>query len=219
MRLQRGDDIFPARISAPSIETRGLREALPPKTECVAIVGSRAATEYGLRVTRTLTREFVNAGLTVVSGGALGIDINAHAAAMVEGGNTIVVLPSGVHNPQPRTNMDIFSEVLGASGDSAAPRGWLVSQFEAEAVPTRERYFARNLTIAELSGAVVVIEAGIRSGSMNTVSQAYGAGIPVFAVPGPVTSAQSVGCHEAIRKGFARICVDATDVINTVKGV
>lgn len=215
--IRRGAPAFPERVTVDQLCVVGKELPLPERNNCVAVVGSRAATEYGLHMTSNVTRTLVEEGITVVSGGAFGVDITAHTAALNDGGQTIVVLPSGIDRLHPQAHWPVFAQIGALSPEYHEPAGWLVSQFENHEPPSRSNFFARNLTIAELSGALIVTEAGPRSGSMNAARQAHEAGVPVFAMPGPATSAQSVGCHDLIRRGVATILTDVSQVIETVQ--
>jgi DNA processing protein len=163
----------------------------------IAIVGSRAATPYGLAVAERLGADLAARGVTVVSGLARGIDSAAHRGALRAGGRTIAVLGSGVDVIYPPENRPLAGEIEA--------RGALVSQFEPGTRPLAGYFPARNRVIAGLSLGVVVVEAAERSGSLITAGLAGDMGREVMAVPGPLTSPQSVGAHRLIQDGAALI--------------
>ena len=163
----------------------------------VAIVGSRAATSYGLAVAERLAAGLAARGVTVVSGLARGIDSAAHRGALRVGGRTIAVLGSGVDVIYPPENRRLAGEI--------ASHGAVVSQFEPGTRPLAGHFPARNRVIAGLALAVVVVEAAEKSGSLITAGLAGEMGREVMAVPGLLTSAQSVGAHRLIQDGAALI--------------
>ena len=163
----------------------------------VAIVGSRAATSYGLAVAERLAADLAARGVTVVSGLARGIDSAAHRGALRVGGRTIAVLGSGVDVIYPPENRRLAGEI--------ASHGAVVSQFEPGTRPLAGHFPARNRVIAGLGLAVVVVEAAEKSGSLITAGLAGEMGREVMAVPGLLTSAQSVGAHRLIQDGAALI--------------
>ena len=149
----------------------------------VAIVGSRAATAYGSGIATDLAADLVEQGVTVLSGGAFGIDVAAHRGALAGGGPTVCVLASGVDVAYPPGHASIFA--------SLARDQLLVSELPPSAHPTRVRFLARNRLIAAMSRGTVVVEAALRSGARNTAGWALGCGRPLMAVPGPVYSRAS----------------------------
>ena len=158
----------------------------------VGVVGSRAATSYGQHVTAELGYGLARRGFEVVSGGAYGIDAAAHRAALAAEGVTLLVSAGGLDRPYPPGNAALF--------DRVAESGLVVSESPPGCAPARRRFLTRNRLIAALSSGVVVVEAAARSGAMNTAHHARMLGRPVLAVPGPVTSAMSVGCHDLLRR-------------------
>ena len=174
----------------------------------VAIVGSRAATQYGEGVATDLGAELAEAGFTVVSGGAYGIDAAAHQGAMAVGGSTIAVLANGVDVDYPQGNGKIF--------DWIAEHGLIVSELAPGNHPTRLRFLARNRLIAALSVGTVVVEAALRSGARNTASWAVGCNRVLMAVPGSVESAMSAATHLMIRNGQATLVTNVAEVLELV---
>lgn len=159
----------------------------------VAIIGSRAATEYGRRISALLAAELTAAGLTVVSGAAYGIDAAAHRGALQAGGGTVAVLGCGVDVVYPRSHAGLFREV--------ADRGLLVSEYPLGTPPEGFRFPARNRIISGLVKGVVVVEATEKSGSLITARLALDQGREVFAVPGRIDSPKSVGTHRLLQQG------------------
>jgi DNA processing protein len=170
----------------------------------VAVVGSRAASDYGLRVAAEMGEELAGRGFTVVSGAAFGIDAAAHRGALAGEGATVAVLACGVDVAYPRSHDRLLREVAGA--------GAVVSEVPVGSAPFRSRFLARNRIIAAIARATVVVEAGVRSGSLSTAREARDLHLPVGAVPGPVTSATSAGCHALVRDTDAVLVTDAAEV-------
>ena len=170
----------------------------------VAIVGSRKATPYGIRVTENLASELAKQGVVIVSGLAYGIDITAHKATLSVGGRTIAVLPSGISRIYPVAHTKIAQKI--------SESGMLVSEYPAEHHPRKIEFLERNRLIAGLSDLVVVTEAAEHSGSLNTVQHAMKMNIPVAAVPGPITSLYSAGTNALIKEG-AHLITSAQDIL------
>lgn len=174
----------------------------------VSIVGSRAATAYGTHVGTELAAEIAGLGWTVISGGAYGIDACAHRGALAVGGCTVAVLASGLSFGYPKGHGELFGAI--------AATGVMVSECPPERAPTRPGFLVRNRVIAALSRGTLVVEAAMRSGAINTARHAHELNRPVMAVPGPITSEQSAGCHELIRERGATCVTGARDVIELV---
>jgi DNA processing protein len=174
----------------------------------VAIVGSRAATAYGNGIAADLAADLVEQGVTVLSGGAFGIDVAAHRGALAAGGPTVCVLANGVDVAYPPGHASIF--------ESLAKDQLLVSELPPAAHPTRVRFLARNRLIAAMSRGTVVVEAALRSGARNTAGWALGCGRPLMAVPGPVYSRASTAPHLMIRNGQAVLVTSAAEVLELI---
>ncbi len=157
----------------------------------VAVVGSRASTAYGEHVAGELAYQLAERGWTVVSGGAYGIDAAAHRGALAAQGPTIAVLACGVDRAYPAGNTTLLNRI--------AERWLVLSEWPPGAAPHQHRFLVRNRLIAGLTQGTVVVEAAARSGAVATANRAGTLGKQVMAVPGPVTSAMSVGCHELLR--------------------
>lgn len=178
----------------------------------VALVGSRASTPYGEDIASGLASSLADRGACVVSGGAYGIDAAAHRGALAAGGSgaTVAVLAGGLDALYPRGNARLL-EAIGA-------RHLLVSEAPMGTAPTRWRFLARNRLIAALTATTVVVEASWRSGALSTARHADDLSRPVAAVPGPITSAASAGCHRLIRERGAVLVTDAAEVLELVRG-
>lgn len=177
----------------------------------VAVVGSRACTAYGEHVAGEVVAGLARAGWTVVSGGAYGVDAVAHRTALAVAGPTVAVLAGGVDRAYPAGN----ARLLAAIADGG---GALVGEVPPGSIPTRSRFLQRNRLIAASSRATVVVEAAWRSGALSSASHAAALLRPVGAVPGPVTSAASAGCHRLLREGAAVCVTDAGEVLELVGG-
>lgn len=173
--------------------------------QAVAVVGTRAVSTYGTAVTRDIVGGLVAHQWSIVSGGAMGVDTVAHAEALRCGGRTVAVAACGVDRNYPARNKALFKHIVSSGGA-------LVSEYPPGVPPHRHRFLTRNRLVASLSSGVVVVEAGWRSGALNTLSWASGLGRVAMAVPGPVTNQGSVGCHERIRNKEAEMICNADEV-------
>lgn len=173
--------------------------------ESVALVGTRAATKYGVAVAGQLAEDLTTNGVSVVSGGALGVDAVAHRSVLRRGGSTVAVAACGAGVDYPSAHRSLFDDIC--------VRGALVTEYPPGVRPARHRFLTRNRLVAAMSDAVVVVEAGWRSGARNTATWASRLCRPLGAVPGPVTSPASTGCHDLIRQQQA---VLVTSVENTL---
>ena len=162
----------------------------PPR---VSIVGTRNSSAYGERVTRSLTRALVRAGVSIVSGMARGIDGTAHRTALEEGGRTVAVLGTGVDVPYPVGHRQLHRAI--------AENGLVLSENEPGSRAHAGSFPKRNRIIGALAPVTIVVEAGFKSGALNTASQALDLGRVVAAVPGPIDSAQSQGSNQLLRDG------------------
>lgn len=175
----------------------------------VSVVGTRAATGYGTYVCGEMAVSLADAGWTIVSGGAFGIDGCAHRGAIAVSGVTVAVLPCGVDLAYPQAHEGLFRSIR--------EQGAVVSEWPPGRTPTKHGFLVRNRVIAALSRGTVVVEAALRSGALNTARHAHDQGRPLMAVPGPVTSPQSAGCHEAIRDWGAVCVTGAQDVMEMLE--
>ncbi|SDO63736.1 DNA-processing protein DprA [Geodermatophilus sp. DSM 45219] len=176
----------------------------------VAVVGARASTAYGEHVAAELGHQLGERGWTVVSGGAFGIDAAAHRGALAADAPTVAVLACGVDRVYPAAHGALFHRIAEA--------GLLVSEWPPGAAPLKHRFLVRNRIIAALTRGTVVVEAAARSGAQATARRAQKLGRQVMVVPGPVTSAMSVGCHELLRDAELGVVLvaDATHVVEAV---
>jgi DNA processing protein len=170
----------------------------------IALVGARAATGYGEHVTLDAASGLVDRGFAIVSGAAYGIDGMAHRAALAGRGRTMAFLAGGLDRPYPSGHTSLI--------DRIATTGAVYSEVPCGAAPTKWRFLQRNRLIAAAAGATVVLEAGRRSGSLNTAGHAASLGRPLGAVPGPVTSAASAGCHRLLREYDATCVTSAAEM-------
>ncbi|QLY29850.1 DNA-protecting protein DprA [Nocardia huaxiensis] len=185
---------------------RGRRSLAECVERAVAVVGTRCSTGYGNHATGEIAGELAARGWTVVSGAAFGIDGMAHRAALGAGGVTVAVLACGVDRPYPVQHDRLLAEIVD--------NGVVVSEYPPGTGARKHQFLARNRLIAALADGVVVVEAGVRSGARNTVKWSRRLGRPAMAVPGPVTSAMSMGCHRMIREGEAFIVTSADEVLD-----
>jgi DNA processing protein len=174
----------------------------------VAVVGARSSTAYGNTVASGLGAGLAERSWTVVSGAAFGIDAAAHRGALSVDGATVAVMAGGLDRPYPLAHTTLVTRI--------AEVGAVISEVAPGLAPTKPRFLLRNRIIATISRGVVVVEAALRSGSLNTARTAAEIGRPVGVVPGPVTSMMSAGCHQARRDGLAEIVTDVDEVIDLV---
>jgi len=214
--VQPGDEGWPAGFAALgpaepiALWLRGGRSALEALTRAIAIVGARASTGYGEYVATELAGGLAERGVAVVSGGAYGIDAAAHRATLAAEGVTVAFLAGGLDRYYPAGNSDLLARV--------ARTGLVIAEVPPGVPPTKFRFLGRNRLLAAASAATVVVEAGIRSGSLNTAHHALAIGRPVGAVPGPVTSPASAGCHRLLREENAVCITSADDAIELAGG-
>lgn len=171
---------------------------------CLAIVGARQSSAYGLGVATAIGEELSRAGLTIVSGLALGIDRAAHLAGLSGPGSSVAVLGTGPDLVYPEANRDVWREL--------AARGAIVTEYPPGTRPEHHHFPIRNRIISALSLGVLVAEAAAKSGSLITARLAMEQGREVFAAPGPVNTASHNGCHELIREG-ATLVGSAADIL------
>jgi DNA processing protein len=216
-----GDPEWPTQLDdlarAPSVQDRGgvplglwVRGPLPLNelAGAVAVVGARSATSYGGDVAGDIGATLAQAGTCVISGAAFGIDQAAHRGALAGGGATVAVLACGADRAYPTAHRQLI--------DYIGETGAIVSELAPGCAPMRVRFLSRNRIIAALSRAVVVVEAAVRSGALNTANWAHGLNRTVLGVPGPVTSAQSQGVHQLLRTAGALLVTSGADVLEAV---
>lgn len=174
--------------------------------DCLAVVGSRRLTSYGRKMTEQLVEELASAGLVIVSGFMYGGDEVAHSAAVRAGGKTIAVMPCGIDIIHPAYQKELYNKILDNNG-------LIMSEFEGKIPPAVWTYPRRNRIVAGLSKAVLVVEAGLRSGTLITAGFAKKFKRQIFALPGPVNSEASQGANQLIKEG-ASIVTSAKDILN-----
>jgi len=185
------DDLAWEGLDCLALWVRGPALAAAPGFRAVGIVGTRAATAYGQLIATELAHGLADRGWTVVSGLAFGIDAAAHRGALIAGGVTIAALACGVDVVYPKGNRALYDRICA--------EGAVVSEHPPGTAPQRPRFLVRNRLIAAMSSGTVVVEMAIRSGARATATYAERLNRHVMAVPGPVTSAASAGCHQLLR--------------------
>lgn len=199
------------RMPAPiGMYVRGGRLPADPRN-VVTVIGSRACSAYGRRCGTDLAADLAAAGCRVVSGAAFGVDAAAHRGAMHGGGpaSTIAVLACGIDRAYPVAHRELIDDIARGGGS-------VVSEYPPGTSPARHRFLIRNRLIAAFGAVTVVVEAGRRSGTISTANAAAGLNRVVMAVPGPVTSAMSVGCHDLLRSPGVLIAAESRDVLEVL---
>jgi len=197
-------------LSAPPycLWVRGPVDVASSCQRSAAVVGARSATAYGEMVATEMAAGLGERRFTIISGAAFGIDAAAHRGALATGATTIAVLAGGVERPYPSSHAALIARIVEV--------GAVISEVAPGSAPTKTRFLQRNRMIATMGRGTVVVEAGLRSGSLNTARTAAEHGRVVVAVPGPVTSMMSAGCHEAIRSGMAQLVTDAAEAAEAI---
>lgn len=207
------DDEWPTGFGAlaappPCLWVRGPAALDEVMARSVAVVGARAATTYGEHVAGDIACGLGERRFAVVSGLAYGIDGAAHRGALAAGATSVGVVAGGLDRAYPAGHDALMARL--------AETGAVVSEVPPGSAPTRGRFLQRNRLIAALSGGTIVVEAALRSGSLNTARTAALLGRPVGALPGPVTSPSSAGCHALVRDGVAVLVTDAAEIAELV---
>ena len=207
------DDDWPIALADLAIPPIGLvivgdRSVLLKLDKSISIVGSRQPTDYGLQLSYSLASQASLAGLVVVSGGAYGIDTASHQGALSVGGLSIAVLAGGINRLYPLENQKLFKDITKS--------GLLISEVMPNIESKPYRFLIRNRLIAALSRSTVVVEAKFISGSIRTARDAAEIFRPVFAIPGPVTSPLSEGCHRLIAERVADIATSLDEILEVI---
>ncbi len=206
--VTQGDQEYPEllrQIYDPPIVLYVKGTLLPKDKNSVAIVGSRMTTHYGIEVARKLAYQLAYLGVTIVSGGARGIDTAAHQGTLSGKGRTIAVLGTGINLIFPPENNELYQRI--------AANGAVVTQFPFNRPADKQSFPIRNRIVAGMTLGTVVVEANLTSGALITANFATEYGRQVFAVPGRIDSPRSKGCHELIKKG-AKLCEGAEDILS-----
>jgi DNA processing protein len=208
--IPKGDDLYPAGLNdlgtkAPeALFYRGDADVVRGLQQAVVMTGARASTGYGEHITMEFANRLHEKGRTVVNGGGYGIDGMAIRAQLASDGKPIVWLAGGVDRLYPAGHDTLLNRVI--------EEGALVSAMPMGFAPTKWRMVMRSEYLAHTTAAVVIVEAGWRSGSLRVAEAGFEVGVGVFAVPGPVTSASSAGCHRLIAEGKAKLITSADDI-------
>ena len=202
------DEAYPALLRElpdrpPLLYLRGRLQAEDDK--CLAIVGTRKASQYGRNIANQLASQLASGGITIVSGLAQGIDTAAHQGALAAGGRTIALVGTGIDRIYPRENTDLAGEIIES--------GAIISEMPLGAMPLAKNFPQRNRLISGMSLGVLVAEAPLRSGALNTVSHALDQGREVFAVPHNVFSLSGRGCNQLIQEG-AKLVAGVDDILD-----
>lgn len=204
------DPEWPAQLDALSkpptqlfVRGRDLRECAAATSETVAIVGARNSTYYGEKIARDFATYFAALGWSIVSGGAFGIDYNAHRGALLIEGITIGVLAGGLDFPYPRSHDQLFSDILKC--------GALISEQPPGVRAAKGHFLTRNRIIAGLSRGTIVVEAAYKSGAIRTARDCAELLRPVLAIPGLITSPQSCGTNTLIRDRIAELVTSPSE--------
>jgi len=209
-----GDPSYPRllkHIPDPPLQLYVRGEIREDDAVALAMVGARRCSLYGREQAGRIAGVCAQAGLTIISGGAYGIDVEAHRAAVHSGGRTIVVLGSGLAKPYPGEHVELFDQIIQER------RGAIISELPMDTPPKAQNFPRRNRIISGLALGVLVVEAANRSGALITARLAAEEhGREVMALPGPVTSDTSAGCHRAIREGWAALVTNAADVLDAL---
>jgi DNA processing protein len=214
--LTPGDEGWPAGVADLGLHrpiglwVRGTDATLAALDKSISLVGARAATGYGEHITMEATAGLVDRGYAIVSGAAYGIDGVAHRTAIASNGQTVAFLAGGVDRYYPSGHEALLTRIVEV--------GAVISELPCGAPPTKWRFLQRNRLIAAASQGTVVLEAGWRSGSLNTAGHAAQLGRPLGAVPGPVTSAASEGCHRLIREFGAELVTSSDQMVELITG-
>jgi DNA processing protein len=206
--LIQGDELYPAllrEIYDPPLVLYVKGELSAKDKGGVAMVGSRQTTHYGIETARKLAYQLAYVGVTVVSGGARGIDTGAHQGALSAKGRTIAVLGTGINIITPPENAELFQRI--------AENGAVITQFPFNRPADKQSFPIRNRIVAGMTLGTVVVEADLHSGALITSNFATDYGRQVFAVPGRIDSPRSKGCHDLIKKG-AKLCEGIEDILS-----
>ncbi|MDD5750861.1 MAG: DNA-processing protein DprA [Candidatus Pacebacteria bacterium] len=209
-KIEHSSEEYPSllgQIAKPAEALYFRGDFLAKDEKCFAIVGTRLASDYGKEIAFSVARDLTRAGLTIVSGMALGIDTWAHKGALENNGRTIAILGAGLGEKTifPRQNLKLARAILEKNG-------CLISEYPPEYPAAKFTFLERNRIIAGISEGVLIVEAKIKSGALNTAAWARKQGKKIFAVPGDIHKPNSQGCHLLIKQG-ARLAESANDIL------
>lgn len=186
---------------------RGDLDALTRHRPSITVMGARACTGYGEHVAQSFVNDMATAGLTIHAGAAYGIDAAAHRAALAAGGSTIAWMASGADSLYPHGHAGLINKIIDTPGSA------VVTEVPPGHTASRWRFLARNRLAAAATAATLIVEAGWRSGALSVAGNAKALDRPVGAVPGPITSPASQGCHRLIREYGAQVITTAEEAI------
>ena len=178
-------------------------------SNCISVVGSRTNTKYGEKWCKKFVKEFINYGVTIVSGMALGIDKIAHGSAINNGGTTIAVMPSGFNNIYPKENLKLYEQII-LSG------GCVITEYNPNEKASSKKFLERNRIVSGISIATIVVEAAYRSGTSVTAKLAKEQKKDVYCIPGSLDNPKSIGTNKLIKE-FAKIVLSPNDVLENYK--
>ena len=178
-------------------------------SNCISVVGSRTSTKYGEKWCKKFVKEFINYGVTIVSGMALGIDKIAHESAINNGGTTIAVMPSGFNNIYPKENLKLYEQII-LSG------GCVITEYNPNEYASSKKFLERNRIVCGISIATIVVEAAYRSGTSVTAKLAKEQKKDVYCIPGSLDNPKSIGTNKLIKE-FAKIVLSPNDVLENYK--
>ena len=201
--LRPGDAQFPAQLASIPRPPKALYVVGDPSAleAGLAVVGARKATPYGIGCARRFAEAAARRGVCIISGGARGCDAAAHEAALAAGAKTVVFLGGGCDKPYPAEHAALFERIANSGGAVVSEHPW-------DAPPLPQRFRLRNRLIAGLARAVLIVEAGLPSGTFSTADEALAAGRDVLAVPGAITSAASRGANRLLYQGATPVVDD-----------
>ena len=178
-------------------------------SNCISVVGSRTNTKYGEKWCKKFVKEFINYGVTIVSGMALGIDKIAHESAINNGGTTIAVMPSGFNNIYPKENLKLYEQII-LNG------GCVITEYNPNEKASSKKFLERNRIVSGISIATIVVEAAYRSGTSVTAKLAKDQKKDVYCIPGSLDNPKSIGTNKLIKE-FAKIVLSPNDVLENYK--
>ena len=178
-------------------------------SNCISVVGSRTNTKYGEKWCKKFVKEFINYGVTIVSGMALGIDKIAHESAINNGGTTIAVMPSGFNNIYPKENLKLYEQIIFSGG-------CVITEYNPNEKASSKKFLERNRIVSGISIATIVVEAAYRSGTSVTAKLAKEQKKDVYCIPGSLDNPKSIGTNKLIKE-FAKIVLSPNDVLENYK--